>query len=302
MRGGDRRLRRSALGATRRHRAAGRVRRPLRGPATVVTFDPSPASVLAPEQCAASDGTLEQRLEGLAPSGFEQVRVLDLRRGTRARVRARLHRARPGCSSQGARAWSSARTFTSATIARAPSRSSARSDGPNGFRRRRRADARRRPSVEFDRGARCAGRGDLAGASTILGRPFTLRGVVVHGDARGEALGFPTANLAWRATSPARARASTPGRRTSRRPGGRPRSRWARVPSSTTTAQLLVEVHVVDFAATSTVARSTWRFSTRLRDQTTFDSVEELVAQIERDVEETRQIFERTVASTSRSC
>lgn len=37
--------------------------------------------------------------------------------------------------------------------------------------------------------------GDVAAASTVLGRHHALRGVVVHGDARGRELGFPTANL-----------------------------------------------------------------------------------------------------------
>lgn len=37
--------------------------------------------------------------------------------------------------------------------------------------------------------------GDVAGAAQILGRPHRLRGEVVHGDARGRDLGFPTANL-----------------------------------------------------------------------------------------------------------
>lgn len=37
--------------------------------------------------------------------------------------------------------------------------------------------------------------GDVAGAADILGRPHRVRGVVVHGDARGRQLGFPTANL-----------------------------------------------------------------------------------------------------------
>ncbi|MBI9115533.1 bifunctional riboflavin kinase/FAD synthetase [Sanguibacter suaedae] len=37
--------------------------------------------------------------------------------------------------------------------------------------------------------------GDVAGAAAVLGRSHTLRGEVVHGDARGRELGFPTANL-----------------------------------------------------------------------------------------------------------
>lgn len=37
--------------------------------------------------------------------------------------------------------------------------------------------------------------GDVAGAAPLLGRHFSLAGKVVHGHARGTALGFPTANI-----------------------------------------------------------------------------------------------------------
>ena len=37
--------------------------------------------------------------------------------------------------------------------------------------------------------------GDLAQVTLILGRPFTFRGEVVHGDHRGRLLGVPTANI-----------------------------------------------------------------------------------------------------------
>lgn len=38
--------------------------------------------------------------------------------------------------------------------------------------------------------------GDVEHARALLGRPYTARGVVVHGDARGRTIGFPTANVA----------------------------------------------------------------------------------------------------------
>jgi len=41
----------------------------------------------------------------------------------------------------------------------------------------------------------CLATGDVAGAAEALGRPFTVRGVVVKGDQRGRELGFPTANV-----------------------------------------------------------------------------------------------------------
>ena len=41
----------------------------------------------------------------------------------------------------------------------------------------------------------CLATGDVAGATEALGRPFTVRGVVVEGDRRGRELGYPTANV-----------------------------------------------------------------------------------------------------------
>ncbi len=41
----------------------------------------------------------------------------------------------------------------------------------------------------------CLAAGDVAGAAEALGRPVTVRGVVVRGDQRGRELGFPTANV-----------------------------------------------------------------------------------------------------------
>ena len=38
-------------------------------------------------------------------------------------------------------------------------------------------------------------RGELTQASELLGRPVSILGTVMHGDKRGKALGFPTANL-----------------------------------------------------------------------------------------------------------
>ncbi|WEK40046.1 MAG: bifunctional riboflavin kinase/FAD synthetase [Candidatus Brevundimonas colombiensis] len=37
--------------------------------------------------------------------------------------------------------------------------------------------------------------GDMARAAAILGRPFAIRGAVIHGDKRGRTIGVPTANV-----------------------------------------------------------------------------------------------------------
>ena len=41
----------------------------------------------------------------------------------------------------------------------------------------------------------CLAAGDVEGAAEALGRPYSVRGVVVEGDHRGRELGFPTANV-----------------------------------------------------------------------------------------------------------
>lgn len=47
------------------------------------------------------------------------------------------------------------------------------------------------------------GRGRVADAAIVLGRPYELTGVVVAGDRRGRTIGFPTANLEPEQASPA---------------------------------------------------------------------------------------------------
>jgi riboflavin kinase/FMN adenylyltransferase len=60
------------------------------------------------------------------------------------------------------------------------------------------APLRRRWSSTWVREALTAG--DVRQAARVLGRPHRMRGEVVHGDARGRELGFPTANLSPTAT------------------------------------------------------------------------------------------------------
>lgn len=57
----------------------------------------------------------------------------------------------------------------------------------------RAGDEQRRVSSTWIRALLDAG--DVAGAEQLLGRPHSVRGVVVHGLKRGRELGFPTANL-----------------------------------------------------------------------------------------------------------
>src|SRR3546814_13510185 len=38
--------------------------------------------------------------------------------------------------------------------------------------------------------------GEVVTSNRLLGRPYEVRGIVEHGDARGRTIGFPTANVA----------------------------------------------------------------------------------------------------------
>jgi riboflavin kinase / FMN adenylyltransferase len=126
--------------------------------------------------------------------------------------------------------------------------------------------------------------GEIERAAKLLGRPPELDGTVVAGDARGGTLGFPTANLRLDpgllvpafgiyagAAEGTRAAVSIG---TNPHYGGDERR---------------IEAHLLDFDADLYGRRLVLELWRRLRDERVFESEEELVAQIARDVEETRR-------------
>ena len=273
--------------------------REARATASVITFDPHPAFVLDPEHAPRLIGTLDQRLEGLARLGVTQVGVL-------------------GFDEMSAR--ESASDFVERILVgqlgvvdlvvgddvhfgrdREGDVALLQREGERyGFRVHRSptyGDAERFSSTAVR--ARLV-EGDVAGAGEILGRPFVLRGVVVHGDARGREIGFPTANLrvAERQILPAlgiyagavrvgtgfwRAGAISVGTR----------------PQFYDDGGVLVEVHLPGFNGDLYDAVIDVAFLTRLRSEATFASLEELVVQMDRDVAASGEIFKEFTPSTS---
>ena len=130
--------------------------------------------------------------------------------------------------------------------------------------------------------------GDLAWPLRALGRRFVLDGVVVSGAGRGQGLGFPTANLqTWpRLLLPKQGiyagRADVDGT-------------WhlAAIDVGTNptfgTEPLHVEAYLLDFEGDLYGEELRLDFLSRLRGEKRFESVEALVAQMHRDVEETRR-------------
>lgn len=142
--------------------------------------------------------------------------------------------------------------------------------------------------------------GDLEGAALMLGRPVSILGQVVRGEALGRKIGFPTANLdlhhelhppvgvwACRARTVDRLAA---GRQEPWRPavlniGFRPTVTGDRPQHPR------VELHLLDFDGDLYGHQLEAEFVSRLRDELRFDSLDELRRQIGRDVEHARQLL-----------
>jgi riboflavin kinase/FMN adenylyltransferase len=115
--------------------------------------------------------------------------------------------------------------------------------------------------------------------------------VVVHGDNRGEALGFPTANLSVTQDQALPAEGVYAGATFI------DDLWWPAAISVGTRPQfyengaLLVEVHVVGYEGVLYDRTLDVVFLSRLRGQSTFSTVDELIEQMGRDVAKTHELF-----------
>ncbi len=128
-------------------------------------------------------------------------------------------------------------------------------------------------------------------AGRLLGAPFTISGEVVHGDERGRTLGYPTANLVppegyavpGHGVYAARARTAS----------GEERVAAVNVgvrPMFVTGRGELIEAYLVDFEGDLYDTVLEIEFLKRLRGEKRFAGLDELIAQMGRDVETTRAI------------
>jgi riboflavin kinase/FMN adenylyltransferase len=129
--------------------------------------------------------------------------------------------------------------------------------------------------------------GDMGIVNELLGRPFALRGPVVRGAERGRTIGFPTANIAIApdlaipkfGVYVTRAYVGETVHESVTNIGHRPTFDEHRP---------TIEVHVLDFEGDLYEREMRVELLGRLRDEQKFSGVEELVAQIHRDVEAAR--------------
>ena len=129
--------------------------------------------------------------------------------------------------------------------------------------------------------------GEVERAARFLGAPFMLEGEVVPGDRRGRELGFPTANIV-----PSDAIAH---------PGHGVYAAWAHGqmaavnvgvrPTFETGRGLLIEAYLIDYDGDLYGETLRIAFATRLRGERRFESAEALVEQMKRDVEMAREVL-----------
>ncbi|HEY4160236.1 MAG TPA: bifunctional riboflavin kinase/FAD synthetase [Polyangiaceae bacterium] len=129
-------------------------------------------------------------------------------------------------------------------------------------------------------------RGDLASANHVLGRPHSLSGRVVHGDARGRSIGVPTANLAEvaEALPPNGVYAVLVDRSSDGVSSALGRGVANIGVRPTSAAGFSVEAHLFDFDRDLYGQRLRLHLVARLRDERKFSGLDELKAQISRDI------------------
>jgi riboflavin kinase/FMN adenylyltransferase len=132
--------------------------------------------------------------------------------------------------------------------------------------------------------------GDCAGAARLLTRPFAIQGAVIHGDARGRTIGFPTANMQLGDyLRPAYGIYAV----TARLPDGRTIGGAANLgirPTFDPPVELL-ETYLFDFSGDLYGQTLEIALIERLRGERKFDGLDALVAQMDKDVAQARAIL-----------
>ncbi|MCW2989526.1 MAG: bifunctional riboflavin kinase/FAD synthetase [Solirubrobacterales bacterium] len=258
-------------------------RRVIDGSDTVLTFNPHPVSVIAPQSAPKLLTTLQRKAELLEAVGVEELVVVSFDRARAAQeasdfveeiLVSRLCAERVAVGENfrfGHRAQGDTELL--------------RADG--------RFDVHVEPLLEVDgevvssshiRGLVLGGAVEYAGH--LLGAPFAMAGEVVHGDKRGRELGFPTANLV-----PPEGYV-VPGHGVyAAMANGHPAAVNVGVrPQFVTGRGELIEAYLIDFEGDIYGQQLSIEFLKRLRGERRFPSVEALVEQMKQDVVDARQI------------
>jgi len=259
-------------GVHRGHRRVLEIARAAGRPVTVVTFWPHPRLVLGNKVELLS--TLERRLELLEEAGVDEVLVVEFTPELAALEPAEF--AESVLRQIGANVIAVGENFR---FGRAAAGDAALLE-QLGF------EVRTVPTLEGVSSTEVRGllrEGDVVAAARLLGRPPELDGTVVLGDQRGGTLGYPTANLSVppELLVPAYGiyAGSALGHRAATSVGVNPHYGGG---------ERRIEPHLLDFEGDLYGRRLVVELWQRLREERAFSSEDELIAQIARDVEQTR--------------
>jgi riboflavin kinase/FMN adenylyltransferase len=143
----------------------------------------------------------------------------------------------------------------------------------------------------------CVAAGDMVSAARALGRPHRIEGVVVRGDRRGRELGYPTANVESPPFTAIPADGVYAGAlvildpRTGASVGTSPAAISVGTNPTFQGSRRTVEAYLLDFDGDLYGEHVGVEFVQRLRPMAAFSGVDELVAQMDRDVARTREVM-----------
>lgn len=130
--------------------------------------------------------------------------------------------------------------------------------------------------------------GDVARAARLLGRAHSLKGVVIHGNERGRLLGFPTANMAIpnRFAVPGNGVYATMTTLLDSEKNGPARPSVTNIGTRPTfdNGERSVETFILDWTGDLYDQRIRVEFVQKLRDERKFSGLDEIKAQLARDV------------------
>ncbi len=264
----------------------------IAGSDSVLTFDPHPVSVVAPQHTPKLLTTLARKAELLDSLGVQELIVIPFDAGFAQRSAAEFVED-VLVGALGARQVAIGENF----------RFGHKAQGDPGLLL---ADARFttvvHPLLEVDgeivssshiRGLVLAG--EVGEANRLLGAGFQLSGVVAHGDARGRELGFPTANLipADALACPGHGVYACLAYEDATRPRAHPRPAAVSIgvrPTFDTGRGELIEAYILDFEGDLYGQELRLEFLARLRGERRFEDPAALIEQMHRDVQRTREI------------
>ena len=257
--------------------------------AVAVTFEPHPLTVLAPERAPLRLATREQKRRWIGECGLDALVEIDFTRefsrtSAAAFVEEFLVERLEITEVHVGEAFSfgSDREGDLRFLRAAGERLGFSAQGVSEVREDGRA-------ISSTRIRRAVGEGEMAQAGAMLGRPFTLDGEVVRGEARGRGLGWPTANLAVdNELLPADGVYATRARIDSEGPWRGSVTNVGTSPTFEGTSRR-VETHLLDLEDDLYGSRVELAFFARLRGERRFGSPAELSEQIRRDVQSARE-------------